>query len=101
MEQFRKFLGVGYSHISSGLSINCWPKPAPGLSSPRDMGLAPYCSLGLCIHTLLCPPGTIPRGFWGLLRVSPTLFSLSLLLHSGSAPQTPAAALMLPVPQTP
>lgn len=76
-------------------------KLLPALSSPRDAQLSPSHLLGLCTHTLLsfmvCPQRTSGSAE----NFPPTLFPLSLLLHSGSAPQTPAAALLLLVPQTP
>lgn len=71
------------SGVTSGLSIHCWVKPLPALSSPRDGGpwLAPYCSQGLCTHTSLSPPVTIPGGCQGVQRWFPRLPALTVALR--------------------
>lgn len=53
--------------------------------------------LHLALSFMVCPQRTSGSAE----NLSPTLLPLSLLLHSGSAPQTPAAALLLLVPQIP
>lgn len=78
-----------------GETSSCPEQPQGGIAVhiPLTGALHPHFALSF----MVCPQRTSGSAE----NFPPTLFPLSLLLHSGSAPQTPAAALLLLVPQTP